>query len=64
LRQPGADRVAPLDKKLGETSDKVSQATVELVTLQERLMLARIRFQDGVAEPSLEKAAALARSGG
>ena len=31
------------------------KATLDLVTLQEQLMVARIRFQDGVADLSLEK---------
>jgi hypothetical protein len=44
-----------LEKKMQEMSDKVSKATVELVTLQEKLMVTRIKFQDGVAELSLEK---------
>ncbi len=44
-----------LEKKLSEISDKVSKATVELVNLQEKLMVSRIKFQDGVAELTLEK---------
>jgi hypothetical protein len=43
-----------LEKKMQETSDRVSKATIELVSLQEKLMVARVRFQDGVAELSLE----------
>lgn len=43
-----------LEKKLEETNDKLSKATIALVTLQEKLMVARIRFQDGVAELTLE----------
>lgn len=43
-----------LEKKLGDISDKLSKATVAVVGLQEQLMVARIRFQDGVAELSLE----------
>ena len=48
--------MASLEKKLDEVSGKVSQATVDIVTLQEKAMIAKIRFQDGVAELSLEKA--------
>jgi outer membrane protein OmpA-like peptidoglycan-associated protein/flagellar biosynthesis chaperone FliJ len=44
-----------LEKKLQEVSDKLSKATIDLVGLQEQLMVARIRFQDGVADLSLEK---------
>jgi chromosome segregation ATPase len=43
-----------LGKKLSDISDKLSKATVTVVNLQEQLMVARIRFQDGVAELSLE----------
>jgi flagellar biosynthesis chaperone FliJ len=44
-----------LEKKLQEVSDKLSKATIDLVALQEKLMVARIKFQDGVADLSLEK---------
>jgi uncharacterized coiled-coil DUF342 family protein len=44
-----------LEKKLSEVSDKLSKATIDLVALQEKLMVARIKFQDGVADLSLEK---------
>jgi flagellar biosynthesis chaperone FliJ len=47
--------MAHLEKKLQEVSDKVSKSTVELVGLQEKLMVARVRFQDGVADLSLDK---------
>jgi hypothetical protein len=44
-----------LERKLSDISDKLSKSTVALVGLQEQLMVARIRFQDGVAELSLER---------
>jgi hypothetical protein len=44
-----------LEKKLQEVSDKLSKATIDLVALQERAMVTRIKFQDGVADLSLEK---------
>src|SRR4029078_10647245 len=44
-----------LEKKLSEVSDKLSKATIDLVGMQEKLMVAKIKFQDGVAELSLEK---------
>ncbi|MFO0589798.1 MAG: DUF4139 domain-containing protein [Polyangiaceae bacterium] len=44
-----------LEKKLDEVSDKLSKATIDLVGEQEKLMVAKIKFQDGVAELSLEK---------
>ena len=43
-----------LEKKMQETSDRVSKATIEIVGLEEKLMVARIKFQDSVAELSLE----------
>lgn len=49
-----------LEKKLTEMSDKVSKSTVDLVSLQEKLMLAKVKFQDSVAELSLEKKAVVA----
>jgi hypothetical protein len=44
-----------LEKKLQEMTDKLSQSTVEIAQLEEKLMVSRIRFQDGVAELSLDK---------
>ena len=44
-----------LESKLAEVSDKVSKATVDLVSLEEERMIQRIKLQDGVAELSLEK---------
>ena len=41
-----------------ESSDKLSKATIDVVALEEKLMLARIKFQDGVADLSLETDAA------
>ena len=43
-----------LEKKLDEVSEKLSKATIALVGEQEKLMVAKIKFQDGVAELSLE----------
>jgi hypothetical protein len=44
-----------LEKKLQEISEQLSKATVDIVVLQEKLMVARVQFQSGVAELSLEK---------
>lgn len=44
-----------LEKKMQEFSDKLSKSTIDLVSLQEKLMIARVHFEDGVAELSLEK---------
>jgi hypothetical protein len=44
-----------LEKKMSEISDRLSKSTIDVVTLQEQLMVARVHFQDGVADLSLEK---------
>lgn len=43
-----------LKAKMTDISERVQKATIDLVNHQERLMLARIRFQDGLAELTLE----------
>ena len=43
-----------LEGKLDEISDHLQKATVDLVGYQEKLMVTRIKLQDGVAELSLE----------
>jgi hypothetical protein len=44
-----------LEKKLGEVSDKLSKSTLELVALQERRMVAKVKLEDAVAELTLVK---------
>ncbi|HSQ65217.1 MAG TPA: OmpA family protein, partial [Polyangiaceae bacterium] len=44
-----------LEKKMQEVSDKLSKATIDIVSQQEALMVARVHFQDGVADLTLEK---------
>ena len=44
-----------LEKKLQEISEKMSRATVDVVALQEKLMVARVQFQSGVADLTLER---------
>jgi len=44
-----------LQSKLQDVSDHMSKSTIEVVALQEKLMVSRIRFQDGVADLSLGK---------
>jgi hypothetical protein len=51
----GGPLMQSLEKKMGEVSDRLSKSTIDLVGLQEKMMVARIRFQDGVAELSLDK---------
>jgi len=43
-----------LEDKLSEVSDKVSKETIDVVAFEEQLMVAKIEFQDKVAELSLE----------
>jgi hypothetical protein len=50
----GATLLKALEKKMQDISAKVSNATIALVNLQEKLMISRVHFQDAVAELSLE----------
>ncbi len=50
----GAALLKALEKKMQDISDKVSNATITLVNLQEKLMISRVHFQDAVAELSLD----------
>jgi len=43
-----------LEQKLQEVSDKVSKQTIDIVSLQEQLMVQRVKLQDKVAELSLD----------
>lgn len=52
----GGSLLKHLQSKMKDISDRVQQATIELVEHQEQLMLAGIRFQDAVAELSLRDA--------
>lgn len=49
--------MAHLEKKLQEMSEKLSRATLDVVALQEKQMVARIGFQNGVGELTLDDAA-------
>ena len=44
-----------LEQKLVEVSDRLSKATLDVVAAQETLMVARVHFEDSVADLSLEK---------
>ncbi|MCC6624590.1 MAG: hypothetical protein IT385_25300 [Deltaproteobacteria bacterium] len=46
--------MAHLQAKMKEMSNGVQNGTIEIVNLEQKLMLARIRFQDGVSELRLE----------
>jgi len=43
-----------LEKKLQETSDRVSKSTGDIVELEEKIMIARIRLGDAIAEFRIE----------
>ncbi len=47
--------MAHLEKKLQEMSEKLSKATVDVVGLQEKLMVAKVEFQTGVSDLSLQE---------
>jgi hypothetical protein len=51
----GGPLMASLEKKLQEMSDRLSKGTIDVVGLEEKRMLARIKFEDGVADLTLEK---------
>jgi hypothetical protein len=53
--------MASLEKKLQDVSDRLSKATIDVVAIEEKLMLERIKFQDGVADLSLEGDAKVAK---
>jgi len=44
-----------LEAKMQEIRDRLSKATIDIVALEEKRMVARVHFQDGVADLSLEK---------
>jgi hypothetical protein len=50
----GGPLMVSLEKKLQEMSDKLSKATVDVVALEEQRMIAKIHFQDRVADLTLE----------
>jgi hypothetical protein len=51
----GGDLMKHLRTKMKEISDRVQASTIEQVDTQEQIMLARIRFQDQLAELRLEE---------
>ncbi|HEY8147250.1 MAG TPA: hypothetical protein VIG06_31440 [Kofleriaceae bacterium] len=51
----GGSLMKHLKQKMLEVSERVQKGTIELVDREEKVMLARIRFQDAVAELTLAK---------
>ena len=46
----GGTLVSELKAKLGETSDRIQRATLDIVDTQEQLMMTRVKFQNQLAE--------------
>jgi hypothetical protein len=46
----GGDLMQTLRNRLAEVSDRIQKATIEIVNTQEQLMLARVRFQNELAD--------------
>jgi hypothetical protein len=56
----GGDLMAHLKTKMKEISDRVQRTTIGLVDQEEKIMLARVRFQDALAELAMPDALAAA----
>jgi hypothetical protein len=54
----GNDLMSHLKTKMKDVSNRVQKATIELVDQEEKIMLARVRFQDALAELTLTDATA------
>jgi hypothetical protein len=55
----GSDLMSHLKTKMRDISDRVQKTTIALVDQEEKIMLARVRFQDSLAELSLPDAMAM-----
>jgi seryl-tRNA synthetase len=58
LVKTGGDLMAHLRAKMREISERVQKTTIQLVDQEEKIMLARVQFQDLLAELSLPDALA------
>jgi hypothetical protein len=58
MSKVGGSLMSHLQKKMKDVSERIQQATIQVVDHEEKLMMARIRFQDAVAELSLGAAVA------
>lgn len=56
LVKTGGDLLAHLRTKMKEISDRVQKTTIEIVDKEEKIMLARVRFQDALGELALPDA--------
>ena len=57
----GGELMGHLKTKMKEISDRVQKTTIQIVDQEEKIMLARVRFQDALAELSLPDAMQPAR---
>jgi hypothetical protein len=57
----GGELMGHLKTKMKEISDRVQKTTIEIVDQEEKIMLARVRFQDALSELSLPDAIAAAK---
>lgn len=55
LVKTGGGLMGHLQQKMKEISEKVQETTLAVVQAQERMMLAKVRFQDELAELTLDK---------
>ncbi|HSS00322.1 MAG TPA: hypothetical protein VLM79_24860, partial [Kofleriaceae bacterium] len=53
----GGELMGHLKTKMKEISDRVQKATIQIVDQEEKIMLARVRFQDALGELALPDAA-------
>jgi chromosome segregation ATPase len=58
LVKTGGDLMAHLKTKMKDISDRVQKTTIQIVDQEEKMMLARVQFQDTLAELTLPDAIA------
>ncbi|HEY0195099.1 MAG TPA: hypothetical protein VGC42_28490 [Kofleriaceae bacterium] len=58
----GGDLMVHLKTKMKEISDRVQKTTIQIVDQEEKIMLARVQFQDALAELTLPDAIAAAQA--
>jgi outer membrane protein OmpA-like peptidoglycan-associated protein len=59
----GKDLMKHLEAKMKDISDRVQKATIDVVDAEEGIMLAKVKFQDQLAELHLDDAIAVAAEG-
>ncbi len=51
----GGDLMTHLKGKMKDISDRVQKTTIAIVDEEEKIMLARVQFQDALAEPPAQR---------